>query len=490
MLNNLTNFLNIITGKMIKKVPEANDLIPLGTRDSRYGGSYKPTAITVADFIDSIPTPPSGLSGVNYTYVSAEGTPEENGGLLVSEYAQAILETPNGLPLSETNRYTILLAPAIYKVDFTINWNTNFIDLACIDGVATLQFQNNFNVSPIVISANDTKFSNIKLNFAFLENNTILGFPILLNKSKVLLNNCSGYFVNTNYSEEYTIDRDYQNTTVSRRILQNCLNGISFFLGLNYVDLTPNSGGTTQFFWSETTNLFAQSRFDIGAVGDSVLFSDGNPFTIAALETQTLPLSDKYITMQISNLVGTFSLNDVVTQGGTTGVITETDGISYFYAYVATGVFPNGTGTITNTTSGGTADNNGWSQNGNSVFNSNTGNFINGNNNFINVALLNIANASGYIAQAYSQIQFSSQMYILYEGANTSFAGATVVTNELGGTATPVFSTNAGEVVIANLVGTWLGATQIWNDLNPTPVTITARSQNIIHTLNKTVTNR
>ena len=41
MLNNLTNFWNIITGKMIKRVPENSDLIPLGTRDSRYGGGYK-----------------------------------------------------------------------------------------------------------------------------------------------------------------------------------------------------------------------------------------------------------------------------------------------------------------------------------------------------------------------------------------------------------------------------------------------------------------
>jgi hypothetical protein len=436
-----------------------------------------------------------GLTGTNYVFVAANGTPEQNGALLISTYAQAILETPNGLPLSETNRYTILLAPAIYNLNtYSIQWNTDFIDLACIDGVATLTRVVTFGGSPpIIISANDTRFSNIKLNFAFLENNTILGFPILLNKSKVLLNNCSGYFVNTNYSEEYTIDRDYQNTTVSRRILQNCLNGRSFFLGLNYVDLTPNSGGATQFFWSETTNLFAQSRFDLGAVGDSVLFSDGNPSTIAALETQSLPLSDKYISMQISNLVGTFSLNDVVTQGGTTGIITETDGLSFFYAYVATGVFPNGTGTITNTTSGGTADNNGWSQYGNSVVNSYTVNNINGANNYIDISLISIGNVSGYIAQAYSQIQFSSQMYILYEGANTSFdpsTGVSIIYNNLGGTATPLFSTDAGEVVIANLVGTWLGATQIWSDFNLTPVTITARSQNIIHTLNKTVTNR
>ena len=49
---------------MIKKVPEANDLIPLGTRDSRYSGKYKPTGITVQDFVNSIPIPTSGVQSV------------------------------------------------------------------------------------------------------------------------------------------------------------------------------------------------------------------------------------------------------------------------------------------------------------------------------------------------------------------------------------------------------------------------------------------
>jgi hypothetical protein len=57
MLNNLTNFFSIITGKMIKRVPENSDLIPLGTKDSRYGGSYKPTAITVEDLAATIGEP-------------------------------------------------------------------------------------------------------------------------------------------------------------------------------------------------------------------------------------------------------------------------------------------------------------------------------------------------------------------------------------------------------------------------------------------------
>jgi len=54
MLNNLSNFFNIITGKMIKKIAEPTDLLPLGTRDSRYGGNYKPTAISIADFITQL----------------------------------------------------------------------------------------------------------------------------------------------------------------------------------------------------------------------------------------------------------------------------------------------------------------------------------------------------------------------------------------------------------------------------------------------------
>ena len=57
MLNNLSNFFNIITGKMIKKVPANDDLIALGTRDPRYGGGYKPTAITVEDFVATIGEP-------------------------------------------------------------------------------------------------------------------------------------------------------------------------------------------------------------------------------------------------------------------------------------------------------------------------------------------------------------------------------------------------------------------------------------------------
>ena len=55
MLNNLTNFFNLIRGRKIKTTPDGTDLLPLGTRDPRFDGEYQPTAITVADFVASLP---------------------------------------------------------------------------------------------------------------------------------------------------------------------------------------------------------------------------------------------------------------------------------------------------------------------------------------------------------------------------------------------------------------------------------------------------
>ena len=55
MLHALSNFWSIVTAKMIKRKPSLDDLIALGTRDKNYGGGYKATAITVADFIASLP---------------------------------------------------------------------------------------------------------------------------------------------------------------------------------------------------------------------------------------------------------------------------------------------------------------------------------------------------------------------------------------------------------------------------------------------------
>lgn len=56
MLNNMTNFLNLIRGRKIKtaETVAATDLIPLGTKDANYGGGYQPTAIEYDELKKSI----------------------------------------------------------------------------------------------------------------------------------------------------------------------------------------------------------------------------------------------------------------------------------------------------------------------------------------------------------------------------------------------------------------------------------------------------
>jgi hypothetical protein len=73
MLNNLTNFFNLIRGKMMKTTPEPDDLIILGTKDSRYNGGYKPTGIKVSDFT-------SGLQGDRLVAGTREVVLTDNGG--------------------------------------------------------------------------------------------------------------------------------------------------------------------------------------------------------------------------------------------------------------------------------------------------------------------------------------------------------------------------------------------------------------------------
>jgi hypothetical protein len=56
MLNNLTNFFNLIRGRKIKKTLANSDLIAIGVRDSRFDGSYQPAAIKYEDFATNLAT--------------------------------------------------------------------------------------------------------------------------------------------------------------------------------------------------------------------------------------------------------------------------------------------------------------------------------------------------------------------------------------------------------------------------------------------------
>ena len=54
MLNNVTNFFNLIKNGKVKKTLEGSDLIPTGTLDPRSIGGYQPTAIQYEDLLKQI----------------------------------------------------------------------------------------------------------------------------------------------------------------------------------------------------------------------------------------------------------------------------------------------------------------------------------------------------------------------------------------------------------------------------------------------------
>lgn len=66
MLNNLTNFINLIATRMVKTVLEDGDLFVVGTRDRKYDGGYKPTIATVSAVANAVAPliPPSGSYGL------------------------------------------------------------------------------------------------------------------------------------------------------------------------------------------------------------------------------------------------------------------------------------------------------------------------------------------------------------------------------------------------------------------------------------------
>lgn len=66
-------------------------------------------------------------SSENYWYIS----PEDD---LVEKYTEAKFHQPNGSPLSEDNRLTIVLLPGVYTAESDITFDTNFIDIVGLLG--------------------------------------------------------------------------------------------------------------------------------------------------------------------------------------------------------------------------------------------------------------------------------------------------------------------------------------------------------------------
>jgi hypothetical protein len=142
------------------------------------------------EFLQSI-----GLTGTNYIYVSANGTNVENGTLLTTAYAQAILKTPNGLALSKTNRYTILLAPGKYYLPSPLSLTTEYVDLVSTSGQKDVLLSSSDD--PLLVLTDNIKLVGISVGTYDL--------TILYELVNVIVENCGNNI--------YTIQRDTSKET-------------------------------------------------------------------------------------------------------------------------------------------------------------------------------------------------------------------------------------------------------------------------------------
>jgi len=54
MLNNITNYTNLINHRKVRTLLEATDLFTVGVRDPNFYGNYQPALITTTDLVSSV----------------------------------------------------------------------------------------------------------------------------------------------------------------------------------------------------------------------------------------------------------------------------------------------------------------------------------------------------------------------------------------------------------------------------------------------------
>jgi hypothetical protein len=116
------------------------------------------------------------LSGSNYTFVEANGTPTQNGLSLSASYELAKTTTPTG-----SNRFSVLLGPGKYEFANNFNINTPYIDVVSLTGDRDVYVTGS---STIVVGADNVYVRGIDVGS---NNFTITGsFP------NTVIKNCKG----------------------------------------------------------------------------------------------------------------------------------------------------------------------------------------------------------------------------------------------------------------------------------------------------------
>ena len=172
------------------------------------------TYITEISNITPIATP---FSGTNWSFVYGNASHTANATELQSAYTTAKTTTPNGSPLSATNRFTIIVGSGYYSFTSNLVMDAQFIDIVSLTGNADVVFN---GVGTLSITASDVFIKGIDVT---TKNLTI---ATLLNSLEA--ENCKGG------------DGSFGMNVACSGLFTNCTGGESAFGG----GVTGVSGGT------------------------------------------------------------------------------------------------------------------------------------------------------------------------------------------------------------------------------------------------------
>ena len=136
------------------------------------------TYITEISNSSSSATP---FEGTNWSFVYGNGSHTANATQLQSAYTTAKTETPNGSPLSATNRFTIIIGSGYYSFSSNFVMDAQFIDIVSLTGNADVIFSGTGTLS---ITASDVFVKGIDV--------TTKNLTLATNLGSLVMENCIG----------------------------------------------------------------------------------------------------------------------------------------------------------------------------------------------------------------------------------------------------------------------------------------------------------
>lgn len=209
----------------------------------------------LSESIETLSTNP--LSGSNYLFVEASGTPSQNATSLSASYAQAKNSSP-----SATNRIAILAGPGKYEFSSSFDLDTQYIDILSITGERDILVTGSNTIS---ISADNVFVRGIDVDAK--------NFTIADNLPSIKLVNCKG----GDLSFGGTIDPPISGSLPLTSVLVN-----GTFIDCEGGDLSFAGNGIASGIFENCTG--GDSSFGYDIIGGTFINCEGGDFSFGGAE--------------------------------------------------------------------------------------------------------------------------------------------------------------------------------------------------------------